>query len=112
MNHKEKEIKDIYIHNLNKIFENSLLDPKTVIIISDTSIKNDIATLILHICSGQNILAKTLHHAFNITSTKMELFAIRCNINQAVQVVNATHIIITNAIHSIRQIFDSSSHSY
>jgi len=39
-----------------------------------------------------------------------ELFAIRCGINQAVQVKNATNII--NDIHAMRQIFDSSSHSY
>ena len=65
-------------------FKDSLLDLKTVIVISDASIKNNVATSILHICSGHNILAKTIHYAINITSTKTELFTIRYGINQVV----------------------------
>ena len=69
--------------------------------------------MILHVCSSHNILAKTIHHAINVTFTKVELFAIRCNIDQVVQVVNATHIIvITNVIHSAKHIFDLSLHPY
>jgi len=79
------------------------LDPKTVIVISDASIKNNVATSMSHVCFDHNIPAKAIHHAINITSTKVELFTIRCSINQAVQVVNTTYIIIiTNAIHSAR----------
>ena len=112
-NYKEKEIKDTYICNLDKIFKDSLLDPKTVTVIFDANIKNNIATLISYICFGQNTLAKIIYHAINVTFTEVELFAIRCDINQVVQVVNATHIIvITNAIHSAKHIFDLSSHSY
>ena len=56
---------------------------------------------------------KTTYHAVNITSTKVELFVIRCGINQAVQVPNIKHIIvITDIIHTIRHIFDSSFYSY
>ena len=54
-----------------------------------------------------------LHHAINITSIEVELFAIRCKINQAVQIPGSSHIIIiTDAIHMAQKIFDSSTHLY
>ena len=110
---KNKEIKDVYIHNLDKILKDSLSDPKTVIVISDTSIKKNVATSVSHICSGYNILAKTIYHTVNVTSIKVELFAIRCDINQAVQVKNATNIIvITDAIYATRWIFNLFPHPY
>ena len=44
-------------------------------------------------------------------STETELFAIRCKINQTVQLNNTLCIIIiTDAIYSVRYIFDSLSH--
>ena len=95
------------------MFENSLSNSKTVIVISDTSIKNNVATSVLHIYSGSIILAKTIHYTINITSTKVESFTVKCSINQAVQVHNVTYIsIITDIILSAKQIFDSSLHSY
>ena len=113
INHKDTEVKNAYLYTLDKIFDNSLSNLNTILIISDTSIKNNVATLILHIHSGQNILAKTIHYTINVTSTKVELFSIRCEINQAVQVPNAENIIIiTDAIHGARYIFDLSSHPY
>jgi len=70
--------------------------------------------LIVYIQSGHIIIAKTIHHAINITSsTKAELFTIRYRINQAIQVFNASYIIIiTDSIYLANQIFDSSSYSY
>ena len=54
-----------------------------------------------------------LHHAINITSIEVELFAIRCKINQAVQIPGSSHIIIiTDAIHMAQKNFDSSTHLY
>jgi len=48
-----------------------------------------------------------------VYNTETELFVIRCEINQAVQVTNVLHIIvITDAIYLVKCIFDSSSHSY
>jgi len=67
VNHKNKDIKDTYLCKLNKVFEDSLTDSKTVIIISDTSIKNNVAMSISHICSDYNILAKTIYYAVNVT---------------------------------------------
>jgi len=62
VNCKNTEVKNAYICTFNKIFDNSLLNPNTILVISDTSIKNNVVTLISHICSSQNILAKTIHH--------------------------------------------------
>jgi len=67
----------------------------------------------LHIYQSRDTIAKTIYHAIDVTSTKAELFSIRCGINQAVQVSNAKNIIvITDTIHTTRQIFDSLSYSY
>jgi len=78
----------------------------------NASIKNNIATSISHVHIHNQPLTKTLHHAVNITSAEVELFAIRCSINQA---TNSTGIfkiiIITDSIHVARKIFDSSSYS-
>jgi len=58
-----------------------------------------------------NSIKKNIHHAINVTSTEAELFAIRCRINQAVQIPDVSHIIvITDAIHSVRHMFDSITH--
>jgi len=103
VNHKDKESKEAYLHKLNKIFEDILSDSNTIIVISDTSIKNNVTTSILHVCSGHNTIAKTIHHTVNITSTEAELFTIRYGINQAVQVSNISCIIvITDTIHLAR----------
>ena len=71
------------------------------------SIKNQVVALIAHIHIYNNPIIKTLYHAINITSTKAELFAIRCGINQVTQLVNINCIIIiTDLIHAVKQIFD------
>ena len=103
VNYKNKDTINTHIHNLDKIFKDSCSDPETVIVISYASIKNKVATSILHIHSNYNICAKIIHHTVNVTSTEAELFAIRCGINQVIQVQNTTHIIvITNAIYAAR----------
>ena len=54
-----------------------------------------------------------LHHAVSITSMEAKLFAIRCGINQATNLIGINKIIvITDSIHSTKKIFNSSSHSY
>jgi len=88
-------------------------DSKTAVIVSDTSIKNQVATLIAHIHIHDNPVIKTLHHAVNDMSTKTKLSAIRCSINQATQLVNINCIIIiTDSIHAAKQIFDSLVQQY
>ena len=67
----------------------------------------------LYVWSGHNTIAKTIHYVVNEITTKAELFTIRCEINQAVQISHISHIvIITNTIHLVKYIFDSSTHLY
>ena len=56
---------------------------------------------------------KMIHYAVNITTTKAELFTIRCDINQAVGISNIKHIVvITDSLHATKRIFKSSLHPY
>jgi len=71
VNCKEKKIRNAHIQNLNKVFENSFLDPNTVVIITNMSIKNNYATSISHVYFSSNIIAKTIYQAINITSTEV-----------------------------------------
>lgn len=83
------------------------------VIVSDMSIKNQVAILITYIYVHDKSIIKTLHHTINITSNETELFTIRCSINQAIQLDNINCIvIITDLIHMAKRIFDSSIHSY
>ena len=56
----------------HKQVSSSFCDIKIVIIISDASIKNNVATSIVHVYSGYNILAKTIHHTINVTSIEAD----------------------------------------
>ena len=68
---------------------------------------------ILHIYCNHNIVAKSIHHAVNITITKTKLFTIRCEINQAIHVTNTLYIIVvTNTIYLAKKIFNLSNHPY
>jgi len=91
----------------------SLLDHSHVLIISDSSIKNNVATSITYIHVCDRSIIKTIHHAANIISTKGELFTIRYSINQAVNLLRISKIIIiTNSLHAAKKIFDSSIHPF
>jgi len=107
------ESKTTHCKRLDKIIIKLSSDPRTVAIISDMSIQNNVATSIAHIHSFNNLLKKTLHHAINVTSMEAELFAIRCGINQAIQIQYASHIIvIIDMIHAVEKIFDSHVHPH
>ena len=109
---KEKNNKS-HIHQLDKMVLESSLSPSVAIIASNMSIKNNVATSIAHIHTYTKSLTKTIHHVVLITSTKTELFAIRCSIYQATNFNNiAKIIVVTDFIHTARKIFDPSVHSY
>jgi len=113
VNKKEKEKDRIYTQELDKMVlcTSSLL--YTALIIIDASIKNDIATSILHVHIANHPLTKTVHHAAFVTSTEAELFAIRCSINQACIKENMSKVIvIIDSIHAVKKIFDSKSHLF
>ena len=113
VNKKEKEINKICAQELdNMALHNSSL-PHTALVITDASIKNNIATSILHVHSANSPLTKTVHHASFVTSTEAELFAIRRGIIQACSINNVSKIIVvTDSIHMAKKIFDSESHPF
>jgi len=102
-----------HICNLNNITINTSNNFYSLIVISDTSIRNNIATSILHIHSHNRPVTKTIHYVINVTTTKAELFTIRCGINQAIDIPNIKHIVvITDFLYATKKIFDSSLHPY
>ena len=64
-------------------------------IVTDVSIKKDIAISISHIYICNHPLTKTVHHTAYITSTEAELFAIRYSINQACSKNNISKLLIS-----------------
>ena len=100
-------------HQLDNMIIQSSMSLHMAIIVSNASVKNDIATLVSHIHICDQRLVKTVHHAAFVTSTEAELFAIRCGINQACNKANISKVIvITNSIHATKKIFDTKSHPY
>ena len=94
------------------VLESSLF-PSVAIVASNVSIKNNVAISIAYIHTFNKPLTKTIHHTVHVTSTEAELFAIRCSINQSLSLNNVSKIIvITDAIHTVKKIFDLSVHPY
>ena len=107
------DTKKIRTQQLNNMVIELLNSSSTAIIITDASVKNDITTSILHMHTYNNPITKTLHHVVYITSTEIELFTIRCSINQASNYNDISKIIIvTNSIHVAKNFFDSLSHPF
>ena len=112
-NKKEKDKDKICAQELNDMALQISSSPNTTLIITDVSIKNDIATSISHIHQANLPLIKTVHHVAFITSLEAELFAIRCGINQACNKEDVSKIfVITDSIHAAKNIFNSFSHPY
>ena len=113
VNKKEQEKDKIYTQELdNMVLQNSSLQ-HTALIITDTSIKNNIATSISHVHIANHPLTKTVYHAAFITSMETKLFAIRCSINQACSKENISKVIvIMDSIHTVKKIFNSKSHPF
>ena len=80
-NRKSKENLKTHLHNLNNITLQASADSQSTIVVSNASIKNQVATLIAHIYVHNNPVIKTIHYTIDITFTKAEIFAIRCSIN-------------------------------
>ena len=100
-NHSLEESKSHYCSHFDNIVLNILSDPFIVIIVSDISIKNNVAMSIAYVHLFNNSLIKTLHYTINVMITEVELFAIKCRINQATQISGTSYIIIiTNVLHT------------
>ena len=72
------------LQQLDTLAIESSFSSSNALIITDASVKNNVASSIAHIHVFNKPVVKTLHHAVNITSSEAEFFAIRCGINQAV----------------------------
>ena len=102
-----------HIKNLDDIAFRALSNPSSSIVVSDTSIENQVATSILHIYLYDRPVIKTIHKAVNVTTTEAELFAIQCSINKVVGITNINHIvIIMDSLHAAKRIFDSLLYPY
>ena len=100
-------------HQLNNLVIVSSENPLYALAVTDTSIKNNMATSIAHIYICNRPIVKTLYHTVNVTSMEAELFAIRCGINQATNSQGISKIIIvTDLIHLAKIIFDSSFYPF
>ena len=84
VNQKNPKALAAHCNKLDNVYKNSLVNQDTILIIVDASIKNNIAILILYIFRGQEITTKSVYHVMNVTSTKAELFAIKCSINHVI----------------------------
>jgi len=110
-NKKEKD--KIRFQELDEMVLQFSSFPSMAIVVTDTSIKNDIATSISHVHLVNRPLTKTVHYAVFVTSMEAVLFTIRCSINQACTKENVSKIVVvTDSIHAMKKIFDSKSHPY
>jgi len=77
----------------------------------NASVKNNVATLIVHIHVHNKPIVKTLHHAINTMSTEAEFLVLRCSINQSAHLQNISKIVvITDSIYVAKKIFNPLSH--
>ena len=87
-----------HLYNLDNIIINVSSDPHSSIVISNASIRNNIATSILHIHLHDKPVIKMIHHAVNVTTTEAKIFAIRCGINQLL-VSLTSNILLSSQTH-------------
>ena len=80
-NRKYTKVKKAHLHKLDELIFHVSVDPKTTIVVSDASIKNQVTTSIAHIYIHDTPVVKMIHHAVNITFTEAKLFVIRCGLN-------------------------------
>ena len=111
VNKTEKEKNNCHAQELDEMVLHISSIPNTALVITDASIKNDIAMSITHIHSTNRPLIKTAHHTSFVTSSEVELFTIRCGINQACSLDNVSKIVVvTDSIYVAKKIFDPGSH--
>ena len=111
--HSKQKNNKTCTYQLDSMVIESSSFPFTAIVVTDGSIKNEVAISISYTHTHNNPIAKTVHHTVHITSTKAKLFVIRCGINQASNQDSISKIIvITNSIYAAKKIFDLSSHPF
>jgi len=81
--YKDNSLKD-HANQLNNITITASVNHLYIFIISDTGIKNNIATSIAYVHNKS--IVKTVHYTINVTSTEAELFTIKSSINQTTNI--------------------------
>jgi len=100
------------LQQLDTLAIESSSSSSNALVITDTSVKNNVTSSIAHIHVFNKPVVKTFHHMVNITSSEAEFFAIRCGINQVVLSHDTSRIIIvTDSIHVAKKMFDPSLYS-
>jgi len=92
--HKDAKARTAHLNKLENVYRASKDDPNTLFIISDASLKNNVATSVTHIQRGQALITKAIYHAMNISTTEAELFAIGRGISQAAHTDSITNIAV------------------
>ena len=101
------------MHQLNNLVIASSENSLSPLVITDASIKCDVAMSIAHVHIHNKLVVKTLYHVVNVTSIEAELFTMRYGINQATSFQGISKIIIvTDSIHLAKRIFDLSLHPF
>ena len=100
-----------HIQQLNVLAIESSSSLSDTLVITDASVKNNVASSIAHIHVFNKPVVKTLHHIINVTSSKAEFFTIRCEINHTILSQETSKIIVViDSIHVAKKIFDPSLH--
>ena len=111
--HKDAKARTAHLNKLENVYRASKDDPNTLFIISDASLKNNVATSVTHIQRGQALITKAIYHAMNISTTEAELFAIGQGISQAAHTDSITNIaVVTDTIPAAKRIFDTLCHLF
>ena len=79
--HKDTKARIAHLNKLKNIYKASKNNSDTLFIITDASVKNNIATSVTHIRKEQTLITKATYHTMNILPTETELFAIRYGIS-------------------------------
>ena len=72
------------IQKLNALVIESFSSLSNTLVITDASVKNNVASSIAHIHVFNKPVVKTLYHAINVTFSEAKSFAIRCSINHTI----------------------------
>ena len=103
----------VHIWSLDNISFTFSLDSLITLVVSDASIKNQVATSISYVYVHNKQIIKMIHHTVNVMTTEAKLFVIRCGINQATNLQGIRKIVvITDSIYSTRKVFDYMSHPF
>lgn len=100
-----------HLQQLDALAIESSTSSSTALMITDTSVKNNVTSSIAHIHVRNKPIVKVLHNTVNITLSEAEFFALKCGINHTTLLHEISKIIIvTDSIHVARKIFDPSLH--